>query len=59
MTDLQQKLREQKQRTREHEEALRGAGWGGKSGETSSVEASAQIDSKVGSEDTSVPLLVI
>ena len=32
---------------REHEEALRSAGGAGKSGETPSVEASAQIDSKV------------
>ena len=47
MADLQEKLREQKQRTREHEEALRSAGGAGKSGETPSVEASAQIDSKV------------
>ena len=46
VTDLQEKLREQKQRMKEHEEALRGAGGAGKSGETS-VEASAQIDSKV------------
>ena len=49
VADLQEKLREQKQRTREHEEALRSAGGAGKSGETPSVEASAQIDSKVGS----------
>ena len=47
VADLQEKLREQKQRTREHEEALRSAGGAGKSGETPSVEASAQIDSKV------------
>ena len=48
VTDLQEKLREQKQRVKEYEETLRGAGGGaGKSGETTSVEASAQIDSKV------------
>ena len=46
MTDLQEKLRDQKQRVKQYEEALRGAGGAGKSGETS-VEAGAQIDSKV------------
>ena len=51
VADLQEKLREQKQRTREHEEALRSAGGAGKSGETPSVEASAQIDSKVNQKE--------